>query len=285
MFFQSLLSFAKLGPSKGRGPLTTKRAPSLKKGYGSIGLGRHTNKGFFLIDTRLVPQFHAPPDLSTCQLKPYVSKRTHRIAWKLLSLFTRMSDTLLEEVRRACKPGKLSGVSEAKAPAVVAEELERLKKVQRLADVLKKMEKEFPGRESQIQERAKNLTKEILAENAENKKRDEKIIILNRRQDELKMKSGALMEILKSRATNFQIGRFQSEELWNLILRMADLVTGLNKTRPEISMSLENRVMQSEAEVLEVLVRNNSERIVKTESQLRELMLDVEEIEERSKNS
>jgi len=62
-------------------------------------------------------------------------------------------------------------------------------------------------------------------------------------------------------------------------------VTGLNKTRPEISMSLENRVMQSEAEVLEVLVRNNSERIVKTESQLRELMLDVEEIEERSKNS
>lgn len=68
--------FNKMGPTKGRGPLNTKRAPSLKKGYGSVGLGRHTNKGFFLLDTRLVPTFHPPPDMHDGGLKPYVSRRT-----------------------------------------------------------------------------------------------------------------------------------------------------------------------------------------------------------------
>ena len=75
MLKYSVPLLSKLGPIKGRGPLNTKRAPSLKKGYGSIGLGRHTNNGFFLIDTRFVPQFHVP-DLEECELKPYVSRRT-----------------------------------------------------------------------------------------------------------------------------------------------------------------------------------------------------------------
>eukprot|EP00438_Fugacium_kawagutii_P015512 Skav201953 [mRNA] locus=scaffold103:34236:35257:- [translate_table: standard] len=46
-----------MGPGKGHGPLNTKRAPRLKKGYGSIGLGRHTNKGqcFFFINPMLFP--------------------------------------------------------------------------------------------------------------------------------------------------------------------------------------------------------------------------------------
>ena len=76
MLFLSLYCFAKLGPTKGRGPLTSKRAPALKKGYGSTGMGRHTNKGFFLIDTRLVPQFHVPEGLESCSLKPYLSRQT-----------------------------------------------------------------------------------------------------------------------------------------------------------------------------------------------------------------
>ncbi|KAF4673169.1 hypothetical protein FOL47_010877 [Perkinsus chesapeaki] len=59
----------------GRGPLTAKRAPSLRKGFGSIGLGTHTKKGFFLIDPRFVPQFKVP-DLTDCPLKPYVSRQT-----------------------------------------------------------------------------------------------------------------------------------------------------------------------------------------------------------------
>ncbi|KAF4689343.1 hypothetical protein FOZ63_025559 [Perkinsus olseni] len=72
---RSTVLLSKLGPSKGRGPLTAKRAPSLRKGFGSIGLGTHTKKGFFMIDPRFVPQFKVP-DLSDCLLKPYVSRQT-----------------------------------------------------------------------------------------------------------------------------------------------------------------------------------------------------------------
>uniref|UniRef100_A0A0G4HSN4 Mitochondrial ribosomal protein L41 n=1 Tax=Chromera velia CCMP2878 TaxID=1169474 RepID=A0A0G4HSN4_9ALVE len=67
---------ARSGPGQGRGPLTTKRAPvGFKKGYGSIGLGRHTKKGFFHVYDTLVPMFKVP-DLTNCTLKPYVSRRT-----------------------------------------------------------------------------------------------------------------------------------------------------------------------------------------------------------------
>ncbi|EER05567.1 conserved hypothetical protein [Perkinsus marinus ATCC 50983] len=72
---RSNVLLSKLGPSKGRGPLTAKRAPSLRKGFGSIGLGTHTKKGFFMIDPRFVPQFKVP-DLTDCPLKPYVSRQT-----------------------------------------------------------------------------------------------------------------------------------------------------------------------------------------------------------------
>ena len=47
MFVVSLLGLARLGPTQGRGPLTSKRAPHLKKGYGAAGLGSHTKTGFF----------------------------------------------------------------------------------------------------------------------------------------------------------------------------------------------------------------------------------------------
>eukprot|EP00397_Hematodinium_sp_SG-2012_P072120 GEMP01152687.1.p1 GENE.GEMP01152687.1~~GEMP01152687.1.p1 ORF type:complete len:100 (+),score=4.50 GEMP01152687.1:28-300(+) len=73
--FRTALLCAKMGPSKGHGPLLGKRAPTLKKGFGSIGLGRHTNKGFFHINTQLVPMFKVP-DLTGFELKPYISLKT-----------------------------------------------------------------------------------------------------------------------------------------------------------------------------------------------------------------
>mmetsp|Transcript_49012 Transcript_49012/g.106689 ORF Transcript_49012/g.106689 Transcript_49012/m.106689 type:complete len:93 (+) Transcript_49012:68-346(+) len=75
MMQRSLVLLSKMGPSKGRGPLNTKRAPRLKKGYGAIGLGRHTNKGFFFINPMLFPILKVP-DLNNFELKPYVSRNT-----------------------------------------------------------------------------------------------------------------------------------------------------------------------------------------------------------------
>mmetsp|Transcript_15019 Transcript_15019/g.34216 ORF Transcript_15019/g.34216 Transcript_15019/m.34216 type:complete len:92 (+) Transcript_15019:35-310(+) len=72
---RSLVRLAKMGIGKGRGPLNTKRAPDLKKGYGSIGLGRHTKKGFFHINPMLFPMIKVP-DLNSFELLPYVSRRT-----------------------------------------------------------------------------------------------------------------------------------------------------------------------------------------------------------------
>lgn len=66
---------ARLGPTQGRGPLTSKRAPHLKKGYGAGGLGVHSKKGFFHINTQMAPQFIVP-DLTGFNLKPYVSRKT-----------------------------------------------------------------------------------------------------------------------------------------------------------------------------------------------------------------
>ncbi|CEM02455.1 unnamed protein product [Vitrella brassicaformis CCMP3155] len=66
----------KCGPSKGRGPLLPKHTgPGFKKGFGAIGLGRHTKKGFFIVNPMLVPSFKVP-DLTGFQLKPYVSRKT-----------------------------------------------------------------------------------------------------------------------------------------------------------------------------------------------------------------
>ncbi|XP_026191111.1 54S ribosomal protein L27, mitochondrial-like [Cyclospora cayetanensis] len=69
-----------MGPSKGRGPLIAKYAPAgFKKGFGAVGLGRHTKKGFFLINSMLVPKFHVS-NLEGCELKPYVSPETYKVA-------------------------------------------------------------------------------------------------------------------------------------------------------------------------------------------------------------
>mmetsp|Transcript_51166 Transcript_51166/g.121609 ORF Transcript_51166/g.121609 Transcript_51166/m.121609 type:complete len:92 (-) Transcript_51166:98-373(-) len=72
---RSLLRLSKMGPSKGRGPLNTKRAPDFKKGYGALGFGRHTKKGFFFVNPMLFPMIQVP-DLNGFELKPYVSRNT-----------------------------------------------------------------------------------------------------------------------------------------------------------------------------------------------------------------
>ncbi|SPJ09215.1 mitochondrial ribosomal protein L41, putative [Plasmodium sp. DRC-Itaito] len=78
----NFIRFAKMGPSKGKGPLIAKYAPvGFKKGFGAIGLGKHTKKGFFIINKMLVPNYRVP-DLKDCQLKPYVSKKTPLIVMK-----------------------------------------------------------------------------------------------------------------------------------------------------------------------------------------------------------
>ncbi|CCF73148.1 mitochondrial ribosomal protein L41, putative [Babesia microti strain RI] len=71
----SPLRLAKIGPSKGRGPLLTKFAPvGFKKGYGAVGLGKHTKKGMFIINKMLIPTFHVPQ--INPELKPYISRNT-----------------------------------------------------------------------------------------------------------------------------------------------------------------------------------------------------------------
>ncbi|ETW27331.1 hypothetical protein PFUGPA_04943 [Plasmodium falciparum Palo Alto/Uganda] len=64
----NFIRFAKMGPSKGKGPLIAKYAPvGFKKGFGAIGLGKHTKKGFFIINKMLVPNYRVP-DLTDCQV-------------------------------------------------------------------------------------------------------------------------------------------------------------------------------------------------------------------------
>ncbi|KAK1443815.1 hypothetical protein BgAZ_206910 [Babesia gibsoni] len=76
MIFLSLGRSARFGSSKGRGPLIGKFAPiGFKKGFGAVGLGRHTKKGFFLINKMLVPNLHVPQTMNP-ELKPYVSPVT-----------------------------------------------------------------------------------------------------------------------------------------------------------------------------------------------------------------
>ncbi|KAK1937357.1 putative 60S ribosomal protein L27 [Babesia divergens] len=79
MLFVSIAKWARYGSSKGRGPLIGKFAPiGFKKGFGAVGLGRHTKKGFFLINKMLVPNLHVPENLKP-ELKPYVSPKTLKV--------------------------------------------------------------------------------------------------------------------------------------------------------------------------------------------------------------
>lgn len=62
---------------KGNASLHPKFGPRLYyKGYGARRMGRKTRKGGFVVEwDRKVPQY-VVPDLTDCQLKPYVSAKT-----------------------------------------------------------------------------------------------------------------------------------------------------------------------------------------------------------------
>lgn len=54
MLFVSIAKWARYGSSKGRGPLIGKFAPiGFKKGFGAVGLGRHTKKGTVMLLTNM----------------------------------------------------------------------------------------------------------------------------------------------------------------------------------------------------------------------------------------
>ncbi|GJP50794.1 hypothetical protein CLOM_g9957 [Closterium sp. NIES-68] len=60
-------------PAKGFKYLTAKRGPkNYYKGTGSRTMGRHTKKGGYILMEEKMPTYLVP-DLTNCQLKPYVS--------------------------------------------------------------------------------------------------------------------------------------------------------------------------------------------------------------------
>jgi len=67
---------SKFGRVPSRGNLSPKRMPpGFYKGRGVRPIGRHTKKGGYIIDPKKLPAFEVP-DLTNCDLKPYVSTNT-----------------------------------------------------------------------------------------------------------------------------------------------------------------------------------------------------------------
>ncbi|KAI9594962.1 mitochondrial ribosomal protein L27-domain-containing protein [Syncephalis fuscata] len=61
-----------------RTPMHTKRGHNYYKGTRSGAMGRHTKHGNYIIDYSKV-RTYVVPDLTDCDLKPYVSHRTEKI--------------------------------------------------------------------------------------------------------------------------------------------------------------------------------------------------------------
>eukprot|EP01100_Stratorugosa_tubuloviscum_P014713 TRINITY_DN800_c3_g1_i1.p1 TRINITY_DN800_c3_g1~~TRINITY_DN800_c3_g1_i1.p1 ORF type:complete len:207 (-),score=55.71 TRINITY_DN800_c3_g1_i1:155-775(-) len=73
--FERFSSYSRIN----RGIVTPKTtSPRFYKGRGCTLLGRHTKKGGFIIQHYRIPQL-VVPDLTDCQLKPYVSKTTPKL--------------------------------------------------------------------------------------------------------------------------------------------------------------------------------------------------------------
>eukprot|EP01089_Gocevia_fonbrunei_P013238 TRINITY_DN3339_c0_g1_i1.p1 TRINITY_DN3339_c0_g1~~TRINITY_DN3339_c0_g1_i1.p1 ORF type:complete len:117 (-),score=18.25 TRINITY_DN3339_c0_g1_i1:81-431(-) len=61
------------------GNVSTKHTTTKQyKGVGCRSLGRHTKKGRFIVMENKIPEYIIP-DLTGCPLKPYVSRRVHKI--------------------------------------------------------------------------------------------------------------------------------------------------------------------------------------------------------------
>ena len=70
----------KFGQNRGkRGPLNAKRGnKNFMKGYGAKRQGRHTKKGTYILDPAKLMVIDAP-DLTGCDLKPYVASTTPKV--------------------------------------------------------------------------------------------------------------------------------------------------------------------------------------------------------------
>ncbi|KAJ2786099.1 60S ribosomal protein L27, mitochondrial [Coemansia javaensis] len=60
-----------------RGVLTSKKGRNFYKGNRTGSMGRHTKHGSYVIDLDKVRTF-VVPDLTGCELKPYVSHRSNK---------------------------------------------------------------------------------------------------------------------------------------------------------------------------------------------------------------
>lgn len=49
------------------------------KGYGATSMGRHTERGRYIIDWRKKVPEYMYPDMADCRLQPYVSARTPKV--------------------------------------------------------------------------------------------------------------------------------------------------------------------------------------------------------------
>ncbi|KAJ1489914.1 mitochondrial ribosomal protein L27-domain-containing protein [Baffinella frigidus] len=66
------------GATKGATPITAKRGPrDFYKGKGAPSTGRLTSKGHFILQEKKLKEFMVP-DLTGCDLRPYVSYTTHK---------------------------------------------------------------------------------------------------------------------------------------------------------------------------------------------------------------
>ncbi|CAG8581479.1 14245_t:CDS:2 [Ambispora leptoticha] len=66
-----------------RAPMTSKRGHQYYKGTGSGAMGWHTKRSGYIIDWNKVRTYVVPPDLDTCEFKPYVSPKTPKYKYDM----------------------------------------------------------------------------------------------------------------------------------------------------------------------------------------------------------
>lgn len=179
------------------------------------------------------------------------------------------SDQLASHVKEACAVRKLKGLKESQATATLAAELERLQKARRLADKLTKLESEFPARLADLKAKEAKLIRAIKAETEATEKRQQRILALHARQSLLlkqfeKVKQGVII-----RNRNEEVSKLQREEIWTLILRVAEVIKGCQEHGGVVDLGATSS--KAEEEVLTVLMRNNEERIVELQAQIEDI--------------
>ena len=174
-----------------------------------------------------------------------------------------MADELLRESKLKTNRKPFGAVNEKEAPSVAAAELERLKHIEQLAGTLRKIKSEFPARKAAIKERALKITEAVAEETKALNKRNEQLNVLQRRHKDLLSKFESVCEVLSMKARNTQLSVMQKQDVWHCILRVAELVKGLQKSERK-----DDATSHSDHQVLETLMRTNEDRIVELQSQI-----------------